>query len=504
MTDTAVAASITAAAPARSSGPRGAQQHGDIVLAAVIGGTGSTKALDFIGTKLTPEHFPDKRQQDLLKLLARYAAQTHGIMGRAALEDFLRDKAPGSRLDLVAYYDLLAAAPMPTKDQFVHSVGQLAELAADRDTGDVLAAGLEILRHGVQDSLGAELRGHADARLYVSARLAEVERDLHLSDSPEGDARDDADDVLASYAHAKALRASGQVPGVLFGIPALDAYVEGGIGPGEMALLLSWTSVGKSRLCVQHAWDAAVEQGKNVVYFTTETLRPDICRALVARHSRLPKFGLAEGLNDRKIRAGALTPAEEQALAAVIDDFKYGPYGRLRVVQMPEHCTMSGLSGRFEAISRMFTPELVIADYLQLFIPERQRRDGSEREDQSGILKSAKRWCASCLGGKGVPFVTPWQVNKTGRQSMKASGVFELEDAHGTSEAAKTPDLVLALMDEEDTSGGRNAPLRIKALKVRGGPRGQSFPLLADYATCYFHDRDEPDEVGLELEGADA
>lgn len=504
MTDTQVAAIITGAAPARSSGPRGAQQHADIVLAAVIGGTGSTKALDFIFTKLAVEHFPDKRQQDLLKLLRNYAAQTHGIMDRAALEDFLRDKAPGSRLDLVAYYDLLAAAPMPTKDQFKHSVGQLAELAADRDTGDVLAAGLEILRHGVKDNRGAELRGHADARLYVSARLAEVERDLHLSDSPEGDARDDADDVLVSYARAKALRASGQVPGVLFGIPALDGFLEGGITPGEMGVILGWTTVGKSRLCVQQAWDAAVEQGKNVVYFTTETLRPDICRALVSRHSRLPKFGLAEGLNDRKIRAGALSAAEERALAAVIDDFKTGPYGRLRVVQMPEHCTMSGLAGRFDAISRMFTPDLVFADYLQLFIPERQRRDGSEREDQSGILKSAKRWCASCLNGKGVPFITPWQVNKAGRMSMKASGGYGLEDASNTTEAAKTPDLVLSLVDEEDTSGGRNAPLIAVVLKNRGGPRGKRFPLLADYATCWFHDRDEPDEVDLELEGADA
>jgi hypothetical protein len=85
---------------------------------------------------------------------------------------------------------------------------------------------------------------------------------------------------------------------------------------------------------------------------------------------------------------------------------------------------------------------------------------------------------------------------------MKSSGGYSLEDASETTEAAKTPDVVLALADrEEDTSGGRSAPLELTALKVRDGPRGRRIYLTADYATSYFYGREEPDAAVLELEG---
>jgi len=482
---------------------RGAAEHGEIVLTAVIGGRGSLRALDFALTRVTPEHFEDPRQQMLIELLRRYAEQTHGIMSAAALEDLLRDKAAGTRLDYMTYYQALAARPLPDKHAFLHSVQQLRELAAIRGTGDVLSTGLEILRHGVHedDRDKTLLKGHEDARSYVLAGLAAIESELGMAESPEGDARDDADDILAAYARAKELQLRGEAPGVLFGIDTIDAYVEGGIGPGEMGLWLGWTTVGKSRMCVQQAWHAAVVQGKHVVYFTTETLRPQVCINLVARHSRLPQFGLAEGLNSRKVRAGRLSPSEERALAAVIRDFKTGDYGRLRVIQMPENCTVSGLSARHAAIERQYRPELCIADYLQLFLPDRTRKDSSETGEQAGILKAAKRWCASANKGQGVAFISPWQVNKNGRVAMKAAGGYGLEDASNTSEAAKTPDMVFSLVDrEEDTSGGRRAPLEATALKVRDGARGKRFYLEADYATCHFAERDVAEEVALDLD----
>jgi len=482
---------------------RGTAEHGEVVLTAVVGGRGSLRALDFALTRLTPEHFEDPRQRVLIELLRRYAEQTHGIMSAAALADLLRDRAAGSRLDYVAYYETLARCPLPDKHEFLHSVQQLRELAAIRATGDVLSTGLEILRHGVHedDRDRTLLKGHEDARSYVLAGLAAIETELGMAESPEGDAHDDADDILAAYARAKELQLRDEAPGVLFGIDPLDSYIEGGVGPGEMCLVLGWTTVGKSRMCIQQAWNASVVQGKNVTYFTTETLRPQVCINLVARHSRLPQFGLAEGLNSRKIRAGRLSPSEERALAAVIKDFKTGEYGRLRVIQMPENCTVSGLAARFAAIERQYTPDLCIADYLQLFLPERTRKDGSVREDQSGILKSAERWCAAANKGSGVAFISPWQVNKSGRINMKSSGGYGLEDASETTEAAKTPDIVLSLVDrEEDTSGGRRAPLEITALKVRDGARGKRFYVEADYATCHFTERDVAEEVALDLE----
>jgi replicative DNA helicase len=477
--------------------------HGEVILTAITGGRGSVKALRYAGTVLTPEHFENQRQRDLYVLLTRYAAKTGGIMTRHGLEDLLRSRPPGSRSLLGETYDAIARRPLPAQHEFYHSVDQLREQAADRDTGAVFATGMEILRtaEGVRDERGQVFMGHEDARAHVLAELARIDRDLHLTESPEGDAREEAGAVLAAYAKAKDLRLRGEAPGIRFGLPKLDAYMDGGLGPGEMAVLLAWTTAGKTRFCIHMAWDACVMQGKHVVFFTTETRKRQIDTYLVSRHSRLPQFGLERGLNSRAIRAGRLSPGEEAALDAVAADWQKGDYGRLRVVQMPEHCTVSGMAARYAAISQSFTPDLVVADYLQLFLPERTgRRDGSDREDQSGILKSAGRWCGAANKGNGVAFISPWQTNKAGRQSMRASGGYQLEDASDTSEAAKTPDVVLSLADpEEDTTEGRATPLQATLLKNRDGPKGRRFYLTADYATSLFEDREEAVAPDLDM-----
>ena len=143
----------------------------------------------------------------------------------------------------------------------------------------------------------------------------------------------------------------------------------------------------------------------------------------------------------------------------------------------------------------------MFADYLQLFEPERRSREDKEYVSQASILKRAERWCASARRGRGVSFITPWQVNRTGRQNLRTSGGYSLEDSAGTQEAANTPDIVLALEDkEQDTSGGRRVPLELSVMKVRDGPRGRRFPVEVDYATCRFAER-STGEAELELDG---
>jgi replicative DNA helicase len=465
--------------------------HGDVVLSAIVAGRGSVRALGYTTSRLTAGHFEDSLQGDLFTLLHRYYQAHRGIMTRQALGDVLRNKEAGSRLRMLEYYSARARA-MPRPHEFLHSVSMLQELAADRATGEILAQGLEILRHGVQQDKDTMLRGHADAREHVFTALAAVERDLRMADSPEAEAHAGADDVLAAYARAKALRAEGKAPGVLFGIPELDEILDGGIGPGEMTVLLGGTTVGKSRLCIAWAWHASVMQGN-----------------LVARHSAYlaPLHGFTDrdgnaGLNARKIRAGRLTGEEEDFLALVIEDWKdeAGQYGRLQVVQMPEQCTVPVLAARHSAVQQQIGKvDITFADYLQLFEPERRSRDSREHESLSGVLKSFSRWAEAA----GVAGVTPWQVNRDGRNTLRSTGRYQLENAAGSQEAVNTPDVVIGILDrEEDASGGRRAPLDLAVMKVRDGPRGRTVPVEADYATCSFTSRREAAEGNLDLEMA--
>ena len=50
----------------------------------------------------------------------------------------------------------------------------------------------------------------------------------------------------------------------------VPVFVAGGIGRGELVLIVGYTSDGKTSCCVQLAWSAAVEQKKNVVFLTAD------------------------------------------------------------------------------------------------------------------------------------------------------------------------------------------------------------------------------------------
>jgi len=463
-----------------------ALEHGKTVLSAVFYGGGSLKALDYLRSRLEASHFADPVQQALFVLASRYADQAHGILPRKALDDLLRDAAPGRAQHLGEYYALLAAS-CPQPHQFRHSAAQLRELAAERATGEALAQGMEILRSGARDDDGNLLKGHRAAREHVLAAFAGAEQ-LHAgAEAPEGDVRTEQNEILARYAKAKQQRVEGSASGVAFGIPEFDRRLPAGAQPGSLIITLGWTSSGKTRFCVNWAWHASVMQGRDVVYFTTETLRPQVSAALLARHSRHEKFGLPRGLDSNAILGGTLSAAEEPALQAVLADFASGSYGRCWVVQTPRAATIGTVEARLAALSRQFRPAIVFMDYLQLLAPEHYRRDARQHEDLSGIVKEAKQVAATFADGAGVPVVSPWQVTREGRKNARSSGGYSLLDVSETKEAADSADMVLALLDpENDTSRGRAVPIEATMLKNRDGERNFTAKLTADFATCWF------------------
>ena len=187
-------------------------------------------------------------------------------------------------------YDLLAVT-VADEAAFKWSLDQIRELAAERSTGEALTQAMEILTRGLPDDRGEVRRGHTEARSHLLGRLAEIDTGLSMQDAPEGDMRAEGEEMLGDYAGRKAARASGRSPGINFGIAALDEKLNG-LQNGELALLVAYTSEGKTSLVVQLAHHAAVEQGRNVVILTTETLRPQVRRRLIARHSCVDRFGV--------------------------------------------------------------------------------------------------------------------------------------------------------------------------------------------------------------------
>lgn len=477
-----------------------ALDHGKTVLGTVLG-LRSRAALDEALRHLTAAHFTDTVQRALWTMCERYLDMTGGVLTRSAVEDGLRDAAPGTSLMYCTYFDtLLDFSVSPDRSglaEFRWSVQQLRELAAERMTGETLTMAMEILQRGVRDGR-KEWQGHSDARQWLLGRLAEVDRELHQADAPEGDMRIEGAQVLEEYGVRKGHVLRGTSGSIGTSVPDLDKLLGGGLERGELDLIAAWTSAGKTSFIVQLAWHAAAIQGKNVVFFTTETLRPQVRVKILARHSRLDKFGLRSGLNSRDIKAGTLTPAAEQALQAVTADFSQIA-GRLYVAQVPRGATISVVESRLARITRDWPADLVILDSIQLLKAETARR--SLWEESSLTLKDAKSMAATYMDGRGVPVVSPWQVSKEARKQALERGFYIVSDLAETAEAGTISDLVFSLLAPPEFTGGRDVVIQLSVLKNRDGEarfgRDRGITLDSDYATSCFTARSGNTGAGL-------
>ena len=461
-----------------------ASDHGQVVLAAIL--PGRRDLLEKASRQLTPEHFPERVQSMLFSMMLRYSDYTSGaVLPLKYLDDQLRGKADPAQAALYTEtYELLAETE--TEDgEFAWSVQQLRELAAEKATGEALTESMEILRNGKQ--VGQDtLRGHEDAREFLLESLQSIDRDLTLQDAPEGDMRVEGSEMLADYAERRQMHERGTSGGILFGIEELDRKV-GGLQNGELILAAGYSSDGKTTLCTQTAWAAAVEQGKNVVFLTTETLRPQVRRKLLARHSKLPLFGLPDGLNTRDLKAGTLPPDLVPKLQEVVDDLTKNPaYGKLYIAQVPRSATIASIEQRLHRIQRQFHIDLVVMDYLALLNSDRRRQ--TTREELAAIMKESKLLAVNFDDSRGVPFMSPWQVSRKAREEAANLGQYTSASLSETAEATNSADVIISLLAPEDNTN-RYTDLTMQVLKNRDGETANGILVEVDYATSWFRSK---------------
>ncbi len=461
-----------------------ASDHAQTVLAAII--PNRRDLLEKALRQLSPAHFPERVQSNLFAMLQRYSDYTSGsVMPLKYLDDNLRGKAEPGQVQLYLETYQLLEELSAEDSEFAWSVQQLRELAADKATGEAITEAMEILRNGRQ--VGQDLlRGHEDARRRILESFQEIDRDLTMQDAPEGDLRDERTEMMADYAERKHSRERGLSQGILFGIEELDRKV-GGLQPGELVLTAGYSSDGKTTLCVQAMWSAAVEQGKNVVFLTTETLRPQVRRKLISRHSKLPQFGLPGGLNTRDLKSGTLPLEQEAKLQEVVDDLAKNPtYGRLYIAQVPRSATIASIEQRLHRIQRKFNIDLVVMDYLALLRSDRSRV--TTREELASLVKDAKLLAVNFDNGRGVPFISPWQVSRAARESAENLGMYSSASLSETAEATNSADVIVSLLAPTDNTD-RRADIIMQILKNRDGETANGIIVEVDYATSWFRSK---------------
>jgi replicative DNA helicase len=466
---------------------RSALDHSKVVLGAVLSNSKPKRdredLLSRLTSQLTEVHFPDLHYKNLYLILDRYFEGYGTVIPRATLEEMLvKRKLDTAKVALyLEMYDALAKSEVEPSD-FKWSMDQLKEIAAEKKTAEAITTGMEILTRGAKGKKNEDLLGHKDARLHVLERFAEIDRELSMQESPEGDARMEGDEILAEFNEPR-----GQ-GGIKFGIPDLDAKVNG-LQPGELDLIVGYSSSGKTTLAtIQLAWSAAIQQGKNVVILTSETLRPQVRRKLICRHSMLAEFGLESGINSRHLKAGRdsglMTPEELRALPAVIDDFTKNPnYGKLIIVQVPRGATIATCEGKLLRYQREFQVDLGIIDYLALLKPD--RRFTSRREELAATIQEGKQMATTFDDGRGIPIVSPWQTSRDSWKEAQQVGYYNSSALAETAEATSTSDVVITLLEPKENES-RYAQIKAQVVKNRDGEKSMGIDLMVDYATSYW------------------
>jgi len=461
-----------------------ASQNAELILAAIL--PNRDDLMDQAARQLDVAHFTDSTTAAIWQRMVKYHDLTGGVMPKYVLVDWANDQGEAGKAALFEEtYDDLSSKHY-SDAEFTWAVAELRRIVAEEATKAALAEGLEVLSRGVEDPRSGELiKGDEDARRVVIEAFADIDHDLGLEESPEGDMRVEASEFAAQYGEAVKLRMSGASPGINFGLGELDSKL-GGLKRGDLVLSAGFSSDGKSALCVQLAWSAAVEQGKNFVFFTTETTRDVIRRRIVARHSTMPAFqSLApQGLDTKKLKLGTLSDSEKECLKQVLHDLASNKnYGKMYIAQLPRGANMSSMEAKLVRLQRDFDIDLVICDYLALLRPSRAR--GSEREELNGIVREAKMLATTFDGGRGVPVVSPWQVNREWRDRAETLGFYTMNALADTSESSKSADIITAILAPTDNSN-RHAELRTQILKNRDGETANGLLLNVDYATCTF------------------
>lgn len=449
---------------------------------------------------LTPEHFPEPPQANLFKFLQHYSDRTGGaVIPLKYLSDNLRERLDaGKALQYEELWEACSETTVPD-DQFVWSMDMLRERAAEQATGEAITEAMEILRQGKQE--GAEyLKGDLDARQRLLERFQEIDREVTRQEAPEGAIQDEFSNMLDDYAQAKAQRLSGTSLGIRTGVEEIDRKL-GGFQRGELVLIAGYSSDGKSSFAVQIAWSAAVEQGKNVVFLTTETLRKQIIRKLQSRHSKMPQFGMPDGLNSWDLKSGTLPDEMEAKLTEVTRDLAKNPaYGKLYIKQVPRSATLASLDQALHRIQRSFDIDLVIIDYIALLNSERRRQ--SNREELESMMKESKLLAVNFNNSRGVPVISPWQVTREARTKAEQEGQYSSSATSGTAEATNSADVILSLLAPTDNTN-RYTDVTAQILKSRDGETANGITVEVDYATSTFRSRTVPGLDDFRSRGGD-
>ena len=423
--------------------------------------------------------------QDLWKIIDRIAVMTGGEVATPPVIQKSLDRIIDLPIERrAAITEILNDATNHAdvgESDFKASVAFLEEDYKKNVLGEGLSDALEVLTHGVRK--GSELTfGVEPAVDSLHVTLSEIERVSHGA-MPEGNVFEERAEIM------RELQESDTMDRINTGIKPLDELTFGGVGAGELWLIAAFAGVGKTFFCTNLAYYFAVMEKKNVVYLTAETLRSQVRRRVLVRHTHHSKFGIPNGLSSSTLKKHTpenpiLTPTQSEQWLQVIDDFSESKdRGILNVAQIPMGAKISTIHAKLNKINNVCPVDIVIIDSLDLLSPEVKRN--STREELNDILAASKHLATSFDNGRGTRIISPWQTSRDAWKTAKEEGRYTKSSMAETAEAERKADLILALLEDNNNE----FKLKAQTLKFRDAtPR--DFEVNIDYDRCFVGSND--------------
>ena len=253
------------------------------------------------------------------------------------------------------------------------------------------------------------------------------------------------------------------------GWDVIDNLMDGGLGKGELGVVVAPAGIGKSFLLVNLGANV-IKQGKNVLHYTLE-----LNEAYVGLRYDSVITGIAN--QELKYNIEQVKETVEKIPGNLI--VKYYPTKTAAISTIASHVERYRMLGK--------EPDMVILDYADLL-----RGNGGQKDYrlELGNIYEELRGLAGTLE---VPIWTASQANRSALQE----DVIQADKIAESYSKIMTADFVMSLSRKiEDKVGGTG---RIHVVKNRFGPDGITFPSQIDTNNGSFQIYDENSVRGAEL-----
>lgn len=405
--------------------------------------------------------------QDLYLIITGYHKLTGRLIGHYEFRDSIasaKEIRENWKNDVLNVYDRLSAHQIGA-GSFKYHAHKLVDLYKTHHGSKVLAESDKVLAS----------QGYEGMRELLLKGLYDIDR-VSVPTFTEGNVMDEADDIMKEYSKIQSDRDHAKT-----GLTEIDKRT-GGFYPGELWLWAGYSGDGKTFSCVNIAYDIAYKQKRNVVFFTTETVRSVVRRRLVARHARELT---GKGLDLTKWKKGELSDEDNERLQHALNDMRANEveYGVFELQQLPADATTDYVAVVLARCQDRFDIDLCILDSIHLLRSKKQRQSSYAELDDT--LIDIKKLIVAHNNGKGVPLLSPWHVNRASWEKAREDGRYTKASLAKTGEAERQADVIVSIFKEEN--GSRD--LKGAILKNRDGEELEEFYLQYNFNQGYIGNR---------------